>query len=219
MKRLLLLASSFMFCFSTAACSGNVVVENTGGNHGGLGGGGNGQTGVTTSSGSLTSTSPIDFAACDGPGQCMLAEPGCCPACGIPELGAFAPINSKYEADYQKYVCPEPTPCPACETIPNPNLFAYCDAGHCVAADVRTHAVSACKSSSDCHLRAGSACCEACGDVSFDSLIAVSGTSGVSLASLVCSPNGDCPDCIPNYPAAVATCADDGHCQVEPGGG
>lgn len=188
------------------ACGGSVV---------GTGGGaGNGttttNTGTTTTSSTGTTTNTgID--ACTGPGQCILVSTGCCPGCGIAQLGSMTAINADHQEEYYQDLCPEPVACPACESAPNPNLFAYCEAGHCVAADVTTHAVSACVTDSDCHLRNGSACCEECiGSV--DQLIAVG--AGNDLVGLTCGPNEGCPKCLPVYPQdAVALCAG-GHCAV-----
>lgn len=201
------------FASLAAGCGGNVTVGTGGSGATGAGGAG-GSAGTTGTAGSGATGTPT-FGACNGPGECMLAVPGCCSPCGMPELGAFVAINVAEATEYHNAVCPEETPCPACDTSPNPNLFAYCDAGKCVAADVRQHPVSACATGQDCHLRYGSGCCEGCGPASVSDLIAVSWDASPSLPALVCSPNADCPECLPGYPPeAAAFCADGGHCEV-----
>lgn len=200
-----ILCFGFGLALSIVGCGGNVSVDSTSGGGGGAGGGTT--TGTTTGTGN-------DFTSCDGPGQCVLAVPGCCSGCGVPEVGDFAAVNSAKLDAYHTSVCPEETPCPACEGGINPNLFAYCDAGKCVAADVRTHAVSACATSADCHLRVGAGCCEGCGPVS-ESDLTVTSNAVPGLEALVCGPNAGCPECAPQYPPDVApSCGGDGHCEL-----
>lgn len=188
------------------ACGGTVV---------GTGGGaGNGTT--STGTGTTTTGTVTAFDACTGPGQCLLVDKGCCSSCGTESLDSKVPINAASSEAYFQSICPEPVPCPACASQPNPNLFAYCEAGQCVAADVTTNFVSACVSDADCHLRNGSACCEQCTG-SLDQLIAVSVAN--NLPALLCGPNDGCPKCLPSYPIdAVAICSA-GHCAVALKGG
>jgi hypothetical protein len=182
---------------SVNGCGGNVVAP-------GSGGGGT----STTTTGTTTSTTG-GFFSCDGPGQCLLVEPGCCSGCGMQEIDALVAVNSAQVSAYHKSVCPVETPCPACASQPNPNLFAYCDNGTCRAADIRTHEVSACSSNADCHLRLGPGCCEACGGSAFE-LTAVS----AGLEALVCSPSTACDDCVPQYPLDAEAVCSNGHCGV-----
>jgi hypothetical protein len=199
-----LLLSTFALAAAIPACGGNVSIS---GSNGGSAGAGGGTTTTTTPAG--------DFYACDGPGQCMLATPGCCDACGSPELGAFVAINSAKLDAYNKYVCPEPTPCPGCIFELNPNYIAYCQAGKCVAADVRTDPVSQCASDVDCRLRNGTSCCEGCGMVPA-SVVAVSYKAPQSMEALECSPDDvGCPKCAAQYPDGwTAACGASGHCSV-----
>lgn len=188
---------------ASAGCGSKVVA---GGGSGGTGTGG-------TSSGDGGSTS---FTACNGPGQCELVGTGCCGSCGTPELTGKTAVNSAQADAYFKSVCPEPVPCPACAEQPNPNLFAYCDSGNCRAVDVRTDALSACNTDADCRLRFGTDCCESCsGDTS--QLVAVSVSN--DLGALTCSPNEDCPGCIPGYPPGAIAICNAGHCMVDLAGG
>ena len=202
-----LLFPSLLVCFASLACGGNVSISQ---------GGAGGDTSAGGGGASTTSTTaPDDFAACTGPGQCTLAVPGCCSSCEKPELGSLVAVNAEKAAAYFQFVCPEPTPCPACDPPSNPNLFAYCKAGTCVAADVRSEPFSECKADSDCRLRNTAECCETClGDA--DSLIAVQTTAASAIMSLMCAPDAGCPKCLPQYPPeALAVCGADGHCAVE----
>lgn len=201
----------FSVCFwvSLAGCGGNVAVG-AGGNGGG---GGDATTGSTG-----TATAPDDFTACDGPGQCTLVSAGCCEPCGVPELAQYAAVNVAQGMAYKDFTCPEPVPCVDCVPGYNPHLFAYCDtaAGKCVAADARTHAVSACTSHEQCHVRGGADCCEICDELTSAELTAVSSAADPSLGELVCNPETPCPPCAALYPDnAVAVCSGDtGHCEV-----
>jgi len=189
------------------ACGGNVTVS-AGGSGGGT------STGGATSS-TTSSTAPDDFTSCTGPGQCTLALPGCCPSCQVPELGSFTAINAAKVDAYSKFVCPEPTPCPACDPPPNPNLFAYCKEGTCVAADIRQEPLSACADNGDCRLRNTAECCEVCfGDS--NNLIAMRSDATSTLMGLMCAPDAACSKCLPQYPpTALPYCGEDGHCAVQ----
>lgn len=208
--RTLLCFSTLALLFALPACGGNVSIS--GSSSGGSGG--EGGTSGTTTSGTTTSTT-ADFYACTGPGQCVLAVPACCSGCGIQEASAFEAVNGAQADAYFKHVCPEPTPCPACESQPNPNVFAYCDAGKCAVADVRAHPVSECGTDADCHLRNGAGCCETCG-VDQNVVIAVSYLVQ-DLQSLTCTPDAGCPKCLPQYPEGwTAVCTEMAHCAINP---
>jgi hypothetical protein len=206
---------AMVLALSIAGCGGNVSVA--AGGAGGTGGTGNsgGNTGTSTTATTVTTTPVNDFTACNAPGQCVLAAAGCCGPCGTPELDAYVAINGVNEPAFHKSVCPEEPPCVPCETTPNPNLFAYCDAGHCVAADIRTHAVSLCKTAADCRLRWGADCCEGCGLASLSDLTSVASTEMPTLETLVCAPEVGCPKCAAQYPSdANPVCGSDGHCEI-----
>jgi hypothetical protein len=200
---------------TTFACGGNVSVTGGAGGTGGSAAGGS--AGSTTSS--TTTSPPADFASCDGPGQCVLATPGCCAKCGTTTVADFVAVNSAKAGDYQKSVCPSPQGCPDCAQIVDPNIFAYCSAGKCVVADVRTDPVSQCQTDSDCHLRNGSACCEDCGGPNASEVISVSYKAPQDLTSLVCAPDTGCPKCLPQYPPAYLPICANGHCSIAAAGG
>jgi hypothetical protein len=109
-----------------------------------------------------------------------------------------------------------PIACPSCgEAAPGTGSLKYfvpnCVQSQCVVEDIRQSAVAACKVDTDCRLRNGTSCCEAC---TSNDLIAV--RSDGSFEKQVC---GDilppCLACLPAKPAdAVAGCGPDGHCIV-----
>jgi hypothetical protein len=204
-----LYASPLLFIVALATfegCGGDVVVGTKSSGAGGSGASGSGAGGVGGSGGSTSG-----YAACDGPGQCVLVTNGCCESCGPEDLSTKAAVNVAQIEAFRASVCPSPQPCPMCASQPNPNLFAYCDQGTCRAADVREHPVSACTADSDCQLRFGASCCGGCvGDTS--QLTAIN-TSG-DLGALVCASNTPCPDCVPVFPPDAITACFDGHCEV-----
>lgn len=206
----ILRASPVLLLLSVAlsAGCGSSVVTGTGGNGGGSSSSSSTSTSTSTSSGGGAG----GFAACDGPGQCVIANKGCCDPCGAPELADVTAINGKFADAFFQSTCPEPTPCPACATAVNPNLFAYCDNGTCKAADASKHPVSECKADADCSLRYGTGCCQSCGAVDASWLIAVS--DGGLLLSLVCGEDVGCPACVPTYPSDASAICSAGHCAV-----
>jgi hypothetical protein len=195
---LALLSALALLLAASGGCRG--TVEGAGGSGaGGAGGAGGG----------------ADFAACDGPGQCALVPTGCCGTCGAPELSDLAAVNTARAAEFAESVCPEPIPCPKCATQPNPNLFATCRQGRCVAADARTDAVSACQQSSDCVLRYGMGCCESTCMGTEGELTCVSVTGFQAIHSELGCDSVACDACLPVYPMfAVPLCNAQGHCEV-----
>ncbi|APR81703.1 Hypothetical protein A7982_07052 [Minicystis rosea] len=182
-----------LLALAIQACGGKVIAETSGGSGGGGG------------------SEPNGFNACSGPGQCVLASNSCCGTCGTTTLAGQTAINSAQTSAFFNAVCPEPTPCPACASIPDPNLFALCDDGACRGADVRTEPASACTSDGDCRLRFGTSCCEACnGDGS--QLVAVNKSNTLSASQ--CGPSTACDDCLPIYPQNTAAICNSGHCEV-----
>lgn len=187
-----------------SACSPDSSLFGTGGTggSGGTGGGGGRDAGK------------IDFAACNGPGQCTLVASGCCDACGMPQLSGLTAVNKENVPEFKKEVCPEPEQCPGCETKFNPNLFAYCESGKCVGADMRTDPVSQCHKPADCKLRFGAGCCESCTGTE-EQLTSVAINNENDLKSLVCSPGTVCENCMPQYPMGpIVDCGAEGHCKV-----
>lgn len=198
-----------------------------------LGCGGSVETGTTPADGSVSettieasvetsieaSTDAPRFDACDGPAQCILAINGCCGKCGAPALSDWDAINKTQGDAHRAAVCTDPAPaCPKCATILDPNQIAFCRASRCKAIDVRLDAISECATDSDCRLRAGNGCCEACAVAETSQLIALSKSKGGELEAQVCDPAaGACPPCVPTYPAGVTAICDPTtrHCKVK----
>lgn len=210
MRCAILLSASCLFAL--AACGGQVTTASSG-----AGEGGSPSTASTGAAGTTTSGNLEELAACDAPAQCVLIPAGCCPACGLAELFDFVAVNAASAEAAQKVLCPEPSPCPDCAHVENPNLFVYCDKdqGRCVGADVRAHAVSACQSSEECVLRGGAHCCEDCLADDASEVTSVSLSVDPSLSSIVCEGMPPCPPCAPPAPGGVIPeCGEDGHCKV-----
>jgi len=156
------------------------------------------------------------FDACKAPTDCMLVPPGCCGVCDGPSISKhdFLAYNKLYEGTVSTCgngnvacgACPIAEPSIATLKFFVPN----CVNGECVVEDIRESDVTACTTSEDCQLRAGTGCCESCdpGDV-------VAIRNDGTLDKLVC---GDViPPCLPCEPAlntgAVALCRN-GHCAM-----
>ncbi len=123
-------------------------------------------------------------------------------------------INKSSQDEYHKSQCPDPEPCPDCEACPNGALFAFCNSGKCIGADISTQKLSSCSHHSECKLRWGSACWEGCGGNEFcGDLTAIRVDAELNLQEHVCGPNEPPPPpCVPSYPEnAIADCLD-GHC-------
>jgi hypothetical protein len=162
-----------------------------------------------------------DYASCSAPGLCELVPLTCCGKCGVPALSDMYGVNIDRASAYRDVVCKGGTvPCPDCITMEDPNLAAVCRQGTCRAVDVRSDAMSACKDDTDCTLRAGSTCCEACGLVDASGLVALSASGAAELQKNICHPNdGACPPCVPQYPPGWSAKCDPQtkHCAVTKG--
>lgn len=197
---------------ATTACSSQTVVDAPGGGGAGTGGGATGGGG--------SGTGGAGFDECNGPGQCVVAVPGCCGTCGMPTLASVEPIASTQQDEFYAATCPNPegTPCPGCASFPNGNLFAYCEGGRCREADMTASPFSACTQPSDCALRWGTGCCPGCsgswepglgGD-----LVAVATSQLAAFTSEVCAGDVACDDCAPDFPPGAAADCIAGHCAV-----
>ena len=108
--------------------------------------------------------------------------------------------------------------CPGCAKTPDPYLRAYCDldaaGGTCTAASAHELGVTRCENDSQCALRAGLGCCEACfGDP--DALVAINPGLEPELRERVCQgePLG-CPECAVVYPPGAKAVCQGGLCAV-----
>jgi hypothetical protein len=79
---------------------------------------------------------------------------------------------------------------------------------------VRDHELSQCKSDTDCSLRMGLACCEACDGGSGD-VVAINRDQGELLRQLACGNELiGCPKCAPLYPDGAEAVCTAGQCEV-----
>ncbi|HYQ16864.1 MAG TPA: BPTI/Kunitz domain-containing protein [Polyangiaceae bacterium] len=166
-----------------------------------------------------------NYDSCSRPSDCVVAGTGCCGVCESPSLTVhdFIAYNHQYEplscsvlkaAPAPGNIAPPGTalPCAPCANTGNATLRNFvpdCVAGQCVVVDIRQSPTTACTDSSQCRLRSGTGCCEACdgGD-----LIAVRDDG--SFEDLVCG--GVLPPCcapLPPSSDASVTCAN-GRCAV-----
>ena len=179
----------------------------------GTGATGGAGAGGTSSGGGGSGGGPPDWFACGDASQCQLFANNCCGGyCSEQPITGWTAINSSHQADYQAAHCDPAGACPGCIGPPIPNYAAVCRAGQCVAIDVRDDELSACTADTDCVLRWGSGCCQACSGSDANELTAVS--KNADFQSAVCG-SAVPPCCAPlPFPSnAHAACAN-GHCAV-----
>lgn len=151
-----------------------------------------------------------DPTACNSPLECIVTAMTCCGGSAMPTLRDVTAINA---ASYDEFTRPcQLVDCASILGPIPPQIGATCSVGHCVAFDVREMSVTACVDSSQCTLRNGLSCCEACG-AQPNGWVAVRADAG--LDGLVC---GDgpvaCDPCvaIPD-PSMHASCLEN-RCEV-----
>jgi hypothetical protein len=161
---------------------------------------------------------PLD--ACTENSDCTLTIASCCGVCEPSTLDDWVAVHVARVETYRKTQSCTLVDCPAiaCEPPPPEQVTrtyfaATCQAGRCKAIDLRTTKVTACEAPSDCSLRHGARCCEACGD-GVDDLLAVSDEA--ALADLVCgSEPAACPPCVPIEPEGYVASCEANRCVVE----
>ena len=190
------------------ACGGDAFVADDGS------GGAGGSSSSSSSSGSTSSSSSSSGSqtVCDQSSECRLTSETCCGVCGMPTLADMVALHEDDVSAHVNEVCADPVSCPDCPVQPNPNLFAYCDAGVCKGVDITNDPLGGCLSPSDCKLRLGLECCE-CG---YDGglLTAIPIAYEQKLQALVCEPDFGCPECAPVYPMGAEPWCEEGHCVV-----
>jgi hypothetical protein len=153
--------------------------------------------------------------ACEDNGDCLLRAKGCCGACEPSDLTDFVALNSEYDEWYAKAQNCEAVDCAPClepefGASNRPYFVATCEAGRCVAVDLRATEVTACTQPSECSLRFGSSCCEGCGG---NDVIAVSDEA--ALSELVCpAVLPPCPACLPGDPDGLTADCQKGRCVI-----
>ncbi|MGK4001558.1 BPTI/Kunitz domain-containing protein [Sorangium sp. So ce1036] len=155
-----------------------------------------------------------DMDACEAPGECMLAGPGCCGSCDPVDARAFVAINRAVAGSYEASTgCGDVAcgPCPEVTEAERTSQYftATCERGQCVVLDVRESPLTECTEDAECMLRNGLGCCEGC---SGEGIVAIN--RNADLAALVC-PDGPvaCPACAPIYPPGTAAVCVEGRCQ------
>jgi hypothetical protein len=170
-----------------------------------------------------------NYDSCKLPSDCLVTGTGCCGICDSPNISAHDLIayNKQYAGLLQCGLALDvaaggatsagaaaPIACAPCPAPQGQGTLQYfvpdCVAGQCVVTDLRTSAVTACKTSDECKLRHGTACCEGCGTTD---LVAVRNDG--SFEKLVCSgAPTPCLACLPGATDAVPFCGADGHCAI-----
>lgn len=157
---------------------------------------------------------------CKVPTDCMLAGSGCCGVCDSPSVTAHDFISYNKAFASKVSTCAGDVACGACPPPEADGALKYfvpdCVQNQCAVADLRTSAVTACKTDMDCRLRTGHGCCPSCNP---SELLAVRNDG--SFEKLVCGDQlPPCAAClpVPNDPGAVsnavAVCGATGHCEV-----
>ncbi len=190
------------------ACGGTTDVFDDG--SGGAGGSTSSSTSSNGSTSSSTSSSGTNTACADSL-ECELVSETCCGVCGMPTLDDMVALHEDDVAAHVQDVCAGLVDCPDCPSMPNPHLFAYCDAGLCKGATVTDDAQGGCQDSTDCKLRVGLDCCE-CG--AEGPLTAIPIAYEPKLQELVCDGDYGCPECAPAYPSDAEPYCDQGACVV-----
>ena len=178
-----------------------------------------------------------NYDACSAPTDCMITGTGCCGICDGPGIDARSLLayNKKYAAESAEAlnaaeqhnqqcafaaegaappgdIACEPCPPLADDTGSLKYFVPNCLQGQCVVEDIRTSAVSACKTHDDCFIRNGNGCCESCGT---KQSIAVSSSGGFN--QLVCGDlRPPCAACAIAPSNETAMCGASGHCEVRP---
>jgi hypothetical protein len=194
---------------------------------GGAPSGGQAAGGISSGGSSSAGAGDMDNTQeCASNTDCVLISGSCC-SCGSDPVSSYIAINSLYASQYQNRCngvdC---AGCPVSTSADNPvNYYVATCAraigtdlpgvaippGHCVAVDLRATDVTACKSASDCSLRAGTGCCGGCGA---GMPVAINSSKEPELEQDVCGNEPTaCNDCAPLFPGYSATCSG-GHCSV-----
>ncbi len=169
-----------------------------------------------------------NYDECKVPSDCVVTGTGCCGICDSPNVTAHDLIayNRQYANVLQCAVALKiappgsgadvgaPIACAPCPPPTGQGTLMYfvpdCVAGQCVVQDLRTSALTACKTSAECQLRHGTGCCEGCSNAQ---LLAVRNDG--SFEKFACSSGPQpCPQCIAPPTDAQPFCGPTGHCEV-----
>lgn len=165
-----------------------------------------------------------DFSACNGPGDCVLLDAGCCGGCGVPKAKDKVAVATSLASKYHDLACAIPggtDACVQCEAPPNPDLAAFCipDSGEvdaCGVVEISKDKVSACSVDDDCMMHLA-ACCD-CGTGTPDQYVALAKSGMLTYEKNLCGPGGQgCTlGCVGQHPAGYAATCDPAtkHCKV-----
>jgi hypothetical protein len=201
----------------TAGAAGSAGAGGAAGSSGTGGAGGAGGAGGSAGAAGSAGSAGVDWSACDGPGQCVIAAPGCCgDPCGQPPLTAYDGVNEAYLQDHHDATCDSDggVGCPGCMSQRDPHFGARCNAGHCQPFDIRDYAQ--CTTDSDCMLRFGVGCCP--GGCDLGQIVSVSKDAETKLTDWMCGPNPPpCASC--PMPSGYLPACINGVCGVVGAGG
>lgn len=157
---------------------------------------------------------------CKVSGECTLQVKGCCAPCGMPGINDMDAVNKSRTQQHQQEVCGEELPiCPACASIPNPDLLAACalDQEKCVVLEVSKSFFSECIQDDDCMVRAATCC--GCGPYEKGQLVALNKARNASYMSELGCDAVDCIPCDkPEIPLGIKAVCDPQtkHCKIAP---
>jgi hypothetical protein len=155
-----------------------------------------------------------NFDACTVATDCTLIGGGCCGVCDSPNVSAHDFISVNKQMADKVMPCGGGVACGACPPSDAQGTLKYfvpnCVQGQCVVEDLRTSAVTACKTPQDCRVRSGNGCCPSC-NLGQDIAVRTDGSFEKLVCGNVLPP---CAACLPQSDA-VAVCGADQHCQVE----
>ena len=204
------LATSAVYLVLAASCGGATTRDGDGADR-------EPRPNPTPGPGSDPQPTPTEYTNCTTSIECRLVSAACCESCEDQTIADYAAVNGAYSGSAAPDVVCDGAACNRCEhDSPASHRGAFgaaCEAGRCVAFDVRESPLSECPtdpaaSAGACVLRAGLDCCERC-DLS-TGFTAV--RSDVDFSAAKGCPSVVCPPCEPTFPRSVTAL-----CGLEPG--
>jgi hypothetical protein len=137
----------------------------------------------------------IDPTPCAGPAECQLMSTRCCGGCDPPTAENIVAARRDHAGAVHRAMGCDVVDCVPCDPpAPNPWLFATCSAGRCIAKDARETELTECTQASDCVLRGGLGCCEACNTTGAVGIVSVN--ASVDVEPWLCGSTPiDCDAC------------------------
>jgi hypothetical protein len=164
--------------------------------YGGCDGNGNNFVSAEDCYGTCDRQGEMNPTMCGNSTECTLIPTTCCGGCDEPTVMNVVSIRSDQVGTVEMAMGCQVVDCPPCDPpLPNPWLFSTCSRGRCIAVDARETEITECTQASDCVLRAGLGCCEAC-SVSPGTIVSVN--ASVDLEPWLCGSTPDgCDACAP----------------------